>query len=187
MASSATDWAMFTFLRYWIFRTPGSKTTRLRRRTRARIPFMLAVAAITLGAVLLLSYAIKIVDIILHYEFSSGIVVVPYPDPDYFGSYQLATQCANGPFSTGCAIKDRASLGFQAAANLSDLFRTYPMGNVREDAPNLALMAIPPIIPSYESNDNTDFYANSYGVSTTCSVFRPTCVITPNRTIGRLD
>jgi hypothetical protein len=171
IGAMASEWSLLDFLRYWLLRTPSKRPNFIRRSTRAVIPTPLATGAISLFLVLLLSYFIKVVDIVLHKEITSTVILQAQMNGTYQSSFALKPECVD-PDRPGCPIADRSTFGFQAAANLSNVFRSYPMGNRSDTLPNLAIMALPPT-----TDTMWDYNANTIGVSATCTARRPICSV----------
>lgn len=145
---------------------------RSARRRHLGLSKMLLVASGTMFTVLTIDVAIRIIDVVLHSQIVSTIMVTSNDDPVTFAANAVYKSGCEDPIVNVCGVENRTSEANLGGLNQSSIFRIYEHGS---DDPNRqdSLAFIGPVDPPL----NLDLEANTLVASTHCDVYHPQCFV----------
>ena len=176
LVSLVSPISIFRFLSYSFRRpTPRPRDTSLRRassRTRTRITPLLTAAVTSVVVILAFSWAIKIVDVVLHDQIVSTILFVNGSTTDHFpADASIRADCLD-PVVNSCGVINRTAEASLGGLNQSSSFRVYEHGT-EDPARSKSIAYIGPA----SLDTAVHVAAHTYVASTECQVYHPECFV----------
>lgn len=122
--------------------------------------------------ILTLDVAIRIIDVVLHSQIVSTIMVTPTDTVVSYGARAVIKEGCEDPVVNTCGVMNRTSLASLGGLNQSTIFRVYEHGS--EDLERKDSLAfIGPVDPM----PNIEFETDTLVASTHCEVYHPECYV----------
>ncbi|KAF8465185.1 hypothetical protein JB92DRAFT_3063072 [Gautieria morchelliformis] len=142
-------------------------------RTRTRITPLLKVAVLGATIILTFSWAIKIVDVVLHDQIVSTILFVNGPTTTFAANASIRADCLDTVINR-CDVINRTQEASLGGLNQSASFRVYEHG-AEDPARSKSIAYIGPA--SMESSTGVKLAAHTYVAATECQVYHPECSV----------
>ncbi|KAI0085274.1 hypothetical protein BDY19DRAFT_967127 [Irpex rosettiformis] len=161
------------YLRLLIYVTKqGWSRWKSTRRRHLRISKMLLVAGGAMFTILTLDLAIRIIDVVLHSQIVSTIMVTPNDIPMTFPANAVIKAGCEDPIVNVCGVVNRTNEASLGGLNQSTVFRVYEHGSDDLDRQD-SIAFIGPVDPP----SNLKIEARTLVASTHCEVYHPECYV----------
>lgn len=164
--------SLFLLLHYAIrqIRPSSSSPHAVRRPT----PPILKLAAVSAVLILSVTWAIRVIDIVLHEQLTSTILYVPnQAKTAYFGRAVIADAC-QATDTDNCPVITRTSTANLGGLNESTIFKVYEHGS-SDASRNQSVAFVGP--SDVTSHTDLNYTSHTYAASTECQVYHPTCLV----------
>ena len=122
--------------------------------------------------ILTLDVAIRVIDVVLHSQIVSTIMVTPSDSHVTISARAVIKEGCEDPIVNVCGVMNRTGVASLGGLNQSDLFRVYEHGS--EDLERKDSLAfIGPVDPP----SNLVFEADTLVASTHCEIYHPECFV----------
>ncbi|KAF8507733.1 hypothetical protein JB92DRAFT_3083990 [Gautieria morchelliformis] len=177
LVSLVSPISIVRFLSYYLWRSWQDPQVafqpRASLRTRTRITPLLTMAVLGATIILTFSWAIKIVDVVLHDQIVSTILFVNGSTTTYPANASIRADCLDTVINR-CDVINRTQEASLGGLNQSASFRVYEHG-AEDPARSKSIAYIGPV--SLGSNTGVELSAHTYVAATECQVYRPRCAV----------
>lgn len=135
---------------------------------------VLKIAAVGAIVVLSVTWAIRLIDIVLHEQIISTILYVPnHSRVSYPGRVSIAPDCLTTT-TDNCAVINRTNTASLGGLNQSTIFKVYEHGS-SDPSRNQSIAIIGPA--DVASHTDLNYTSHTFAASTECQVFHPACYV----------